>query len=243
MKNDNLGDFLSDIANAIREKKGTTEPINAQNFSEEIRGIESGEKCSLLISDAVYDDTGGGLRNLFDIIVTEGVTSLDYGAYRYCRLNSIKLPSTLVGLGDYALSSVFTLKELNIPDSVTSIGSMCFQVSSIPVINLPKNLTTLKASAFESFSTNSPMIVPPTLTSIPNNAWAYSNGITYYSFFEHTAVPTLANVNAMGRSTDNTPIYVPDALYDEWTSDTQTNWNTLKDRIVKASEFVEPTTE
>ena len=39
MKNDNLSDFLTDIANAIREKTGTTNPINAQNFSYEIRSI------------------------------------------------------------------------------------------------------------------------------------------------------------------------------------------------------------
>lgn len=41
-KNNNLKDFITDIANAIREKKGTTEKINPQNFSDEIRGIESG---------------------------------------------------------------------------------------------------------------------------------------------------------------------------------------------------------
>lgn len=41
-KTDNLNDFLKDIADTIREKKGTTEPINAQSFAEEIRTIESG---------------------------------------------------------------------------------------------------------------------------------------------------------------------------------------------------------
>lgn len=41
-KNDNLTDFLTDVANAIREKKGTTELINPQNFSDEIASIESG---------------------------------------------------------------------------------------------------------------------------------------------------------------------------------------------------------
>ena len=41
-KNDNLGDFLSDIADAIREKKGTTEPINAQDFASEIASISGG---------------------------------------------------------------------------------------------------------------------------------------------------------------------------------------------------------
>ena len=41
-KNDNLKDFLTDVADAIREKKGTTDKINPQDFSDEIKGIESG---------------------------------------------------------------------------------------------------------------------------------------------------------------------------------------------------------
>lgn len=42
-KNNNLSDFLSDVANAIREKKGSSEPINAQDFSSEIASISSGD--------------------------------------------------------------------------------------------------------------------------------------------------------------------------------------------------------
>lgn len=41
-KNDNLSDFMTDIADAIRAKKGTSEPINAQDFSTEIASIQTG---------------------------------------------------------------------------------------------------------------------------------------------------------------------------------------------------------
>lgn len=41
-KNDNLKDFLTDVADAIREKKGTTDLINPQDFSAEIASIETG---------------------------------------------------------------------------------------------------------------------------------------------------------------------------------------------------------
>jgi hypothetical protein len=41
-KTDNLDDFLKDIADAIRKKKGTKEPINAQDFSSEIASISTG---------------------------------------------------------------------------------------------------------------------------------------------------------------------------------------------------------
>ena len=36
-KTDNLIDFLKDIADAIREKNGTNDPINAQDFADEIK--------------------------------------------------------------------------------------------------------------------------------------------------------------------------------------------------------------
>lgn len=42
-KNDNLQDFLTDVADAIREKKGTTALINPQDFAAEIASIETGE--------------------------------------------------------------------------------------------------------------------------------------------------------------------------------------------------------
>lgn len=41
-KNDNLTDFLTDVADAIRAKKGTTDKINPQNFSAEIASITTG---------------------------------------------------------------------------------------------------------------------------------------------------------------------------------------------------------
>ena len=46
-KDNNLHDFLVDIADAIRNKKGTTDPINAQNLSDEIRGIETGSQWAV----------------------------------------------------------------------------------------------------------------------------------------------------------------------------------------------------
>ena len=41
-KTDNLTDFLVDVADAIREKKGTSDLINPQSFSDEIRAFEIG---------------------------------------------------------------------------------------------------------------------------------------------------------------------------------------------------------
>lgn len=42
-KNNNVKDFTKDIADAIRAQKGTTDKINPQNFSDEIRALSGGD--------------------------------------------------------------------------------------------------------------------------------------------------------------------------------------------------------
>ena len=43
-RTDTLGNFLTDVATAIRTKKGTTATIPASNFDTEIASIEGGSK-------------------------------------------------------------------------------------------------------------------------------------------------------------------------------------------------------
>ena len=58
-KDNNLHDFLVDIADAVREKKGTSDPINAQNLSEEIRSIEGGGATEVEMKDVNFYDYDG----------------------------------------------------------------------------------------------------------------------------------------------------------------------------------------
>lgn len=62
-KTDNLKDFLTDVADAIRTKKGTTAKINPQDFSAEIASIETGGGIQQRVlylrrSRSGYIDTG-----------------------------------------------------------------------------------------------------------------------------------------------------------------------------------------
>lgn len=65
-KNDNLKDFLTDVADAIREKKGTSEPINPQDFSSEIASIETGGGGSSMEYWAVPEDVGEDVREFVE---------------------------------------------------------------------------------------------------------------------------------------------------------------------------------
>lgn len=111
-RTDTLGNFLTDVADAIREKKGTTDTIPASNFDTEIASIESGvdinEYFNLTkrkIGDATYyikklpmidtsDYTSfyrffnsiGGLEELPEIDTSKGT---EFGSIIY-RCNNLK---------------------------------------------------------------------------------------------------------------------------------------------------------
>lgn len=57
-KNDNIQDLLTDVADAIRAKKGTTDKINPQNFSSEIASIQSGVEPKEMKDVNFYDYDG-----------------------------------------------------------------------------------------------------------------------------------------------------------------------------------------
>lgn len=61
-KDNNLGDYLTDIAYAIRAKKGTSEPINAQDFASEIASIQGGGTYTpVMYGDVNFVDYDGAI--------------------------------------------------------------------------------------------------------------------------------------------------------------------------------------
>ena len=67
-KNNNLNDFLTDIADAIRTKKGTEDPINAQDFATEISNISGVPdvptlECWKIDASSLSDDDKQNCRN------------------------------------------------------------------------------------------------------------------------------------------------------------------------------------
>ena len=86
-KNNNLQDFLTDVANSIRTKTGTTEQINAQDFSDKILSIQTGGggttvKNLLDATKSCYylfrSYKGTSVDDLIQYSDTENVTTMDY---------------------------------------------------------------------------------------------------------------------------------------------------------------------
>lgn len=94
------------------------------------------------------------------------VSSIDYQAFRSCRLTSISLPNTLVTIGDEAFCSTY-IETIIIPNSVNSIGKSVFSnCHSLRSISLSGQLSSIPDGAFGSCELLSDITIPNSVTSI-----------------------------------------------------------------------------
>ena len=149
-KNDNLGDFLKDVADSIRTKTGTTELINAQDFSAKILNISSGENTLKKLLDATKTTKylfssyeGDDIPNLIQYNDTSEVTNMSY-MYQWCKatnfpqLNTSKV--TNVSYMFYNCKTIVTAPILNLSNVIN--GESIFRNCA--------NLTTCEISDFSN---------------------------------------------------------------------------------------------
>ena len=81
-KNNNLTDFLTGVANAIRAKKGTSDLINPQNFDSEIASIstakEEQEKSVAITENGTTEVLPDDGKALSKVTITTNVTIAEY---------------------------------------------------------------------------------------------------------------------------------------------------------------------
>ena len=149
-----LGNFLTDVADAIREKKGTTDTIPASNFDTEIASIESGVDINEYLSDTITKGTsssGGWLKTIIKLrspLTIEG-NSAEYMFYG-CPLN--ELPQ---------------LDTSNVKD-MTSMFDGCKNLTTIPQIDT-SNVTRMNQMFYHCSN----------LTTIPQIDTSKVNSMTY----------------------------------------------------------------
>lgn len=65
--------------------------------------------------------------DLNEVVIPEGVTHLDNGAFAFCcSLTSITIPDSVTSIGEYAFYDCDALKRITIPKSVMSIKYSAF---------------------------------------------------------------------------------------------------------------------
>ena len=122
-KNDNLTDYLVDLADGIRAKKGTTEPINPQDFRKEIESISGG------------GESGGSNWRYFRCSSPSAYNTYFIGVYSIVRVENPQFPDTV-----FVDSGVFGIMEQQgVPasDSATAMAiNMGMRVTNTSTIEL-----------------------------------------------------------------------------------------------------------
>ena len=196
-KNNNLQDFLRDTADAIRTKTGTTEPINAQDFSTKILQIPSGGENTLKkLLDATKSTKylfssyeGNDIPNLIQYNDTSEVTNMSY-MYQWCK--STNFP------------------QLNM-SKVTNASYMfynCKNIVTAPILNLSNvqncesifrdcaNLTTCEISDFSNATNlNGLFATCRKLKNIASNLTTPKVTDTGFMFYDCNALTTAPEMN------------------------------------------------
>ena len=187
-----LGNFLTDVATAIRNKKGTTDTIPASNFDTEIASIESGVDINEYLSDTITKGTsssGGWLKTIIKLrspLTVEG-TSAEYMFYG-CPLNELPQLDTsnvkdTTSMFD-ACKNITTIPQID-TSNVTRMNQMFYQCSNlttIPQIDTSKVTTMTYMFGYCSNLTTIPQI---DTSKLENMAYMF------YSCTNLTTIPQL----------------------------------------------------
>lgn len=118
-------------------------------------------------------------RNLRTIIVPEGVTTIEGGAfYQLTSMTKIILPSTLTSIGTQAFYSCTSLDSITIPEGVTSIEDGAFwECNKMKSVRLPKSLISIKSTGFAYCRSLTSVEIPVNATSVESEAFRACTGL------------------------------------------------------------------
>ena len=260
-KNDNLTDFLKDIADAIREKRGTSGPISAQNFSTEIAAIEGGGTPTPTPPTPDMPVIGDGKTYLYIKIAAEGRMNVPL-YFSQTVANGVTIDwgdgsatQTLSGTGNKNTTHTYTeigeyTISLNCSGSCKlglghNSSSYCVMGNTtnngivycnmLQAVEIGRSVKSIDNYAFSKCYSLASIVIPQGVTSIGSNAFSNCNGMAFYDFSRCTSVPTLGGTGVFSSISSDCKIVVPDSLYDTWKA--APNWSTHASKMVKASEF------
>lgn len=185
-----------EIANAIRTKKSSSNPISALNFASEILSIPSGSGGLEFLmrastpegSKAILTQDGDGT---FHAEIPDGVTVIGTYAFTFNQLTSVIIPDSVIIIGDQAFqynqltsvtignsvtnieNSAFYGNQLTsvvIPNSVTDIGQFAFHTNQLTSVTIPNSATSIRFGAFAANKLIS-VTIPDSLTSMGDYAF------------------------------------------------------------------------
>lgn len=136
--------YLTDIANALRKKTGSTDTITPDKMGEVIETI-SATGSDTSDATATSDDIAYGKTAYISSGKVTG-TSDTVQKMLNRTISSITIPSTVKYIADYALAGCKYLKNLSIPSTVESVGSKAFLGTSLASLSVDSDYDKITGS-------------------------------------------------------------------------------------------------
>ena len=119
----NLSSFLTDVADAIREKKGTQNQIPAKNFDTEIKSIETSTGAKLFKTKAEMNNSTGNAEGDLAIVIYRN--TLD-GIYVYTNNNWKLAPTQLTATPNYVYKQLLFYGKNGVENGTLGIPDNSF---------------------------------------------------------------------------------------------------------------------
>lgn len=186
-KNNNLKDFLTGVANAIRNKKKTTDLIDPQDFEIEIETIQTGTDTSdatATADDIRLDKTAYGADGKMTGTISDydGSSEPTSGKSLFAQLVDGSISEVTaddlegaVTINQYAFAFEANLKSITMPSHITTIASNAFSdCTSLSNIIMPNTLRVINDSAFAFTKNLKTVKIPDSVTTFGSSVFSGS---------------------------------------------------------------------
>lgn len=211
------GETLTGIADAIRSKDGTTEPIPAGSMAERVMAMKvSDGSAEAMLAGIIIGDIES---------VSSPVTKIsDYAFSSKKKLKDVSFPNA-VSIGEYAFNHCDLLANVVIP-CATSIGSYAFGYCYWLVKAVFRELKSAGNACFYNCS-RLEYVDMGMVAAVPGSCFYSSSKLKTLILRRTGGITALNTTNAMTSTAiakGNGYIYVPAALLDTYKA--ATNWST-----------------
>lgn len=225
---------LTNIANAIRGKNGTTNTYKPAEMAAAITAIETGGGSG---SNTLFQDMVD--RSIRTVTASDlaGVIRIGDGAFANCTyLYTISLPDTLHRIGYQAFYYSGIAGELIIPQSVFSIDTSAFQgCDNLEAITTPRGVVEIKSYTFADCEYLKSVIFT-NASSLGDRV--FSNDMRLESVtFKYDGVCTITSRSLYNSTNNSTIYYVPAKHLASYK--TATYWSNYADRIKPYDAYIE----